>query len=274
MSFRPALPLTGWAGWKFLERTRAAQQSAFDRSPGIQRETAYFEARIATVGSAAELVADPRLLRVALGAFGLDGDLPNRYFIRKVLEEGTLKPGALANRLADARYRDMARAFGFGDSDPPNTGLPGFGARIARQYRARQFEIAVGRQDEALRLALSADRELAEIARASTTDDGRWFLVMGRPPLRKVVETALGLPAGIGALDLDRQLADFRRAAQERLGDGEVATLADGSRRETLIRLFLARSAAQRTGLPAATPATAAAGVALSLLQMTAPARR
>ena len=42
--------------------------------------------------SAADLVADRRLLKVALGAFGLEGEIDKKAFIRKVLEEGTDRP--------------------------------------------------------------------------------------------------------------------------------------------------------------------------------------
>ncbi|RMD93226.1 MAG: DUF1217 domain-containing protein [Alphaproteobacteria bacterium] len=263
MSFQPVVPLSGWAGWKFLERTRQAQQEAFDRSAVIERETTYFTERIAAVRSASELVADRRLLAVALGAFGLDDDIANRFFIRKVLEEGTRDPQALANRLSDARYREFSKAFGFGDLDPPNTVLSDFGASIAARYRERQFEIAVGRQDQTMRLALTLERELSSIAGTQTTDDGRWFLVMAKPPLREVFETALGLPASLGALDLDRQMSEFRRAASTRLGEAEISQFARPEQREALLRLYLARAS------PAAAAVSAAGGatVALSLLQ-------
>ena len=50
---------------------------------------------------------------VALGAFGLQDDLPNRFFIQKVLEGGTLSTDSLANKLSDPRYAALAKAFGF-----------------------------------------------------------------------------------------------------------------------------------------------------------------
>lgn len=262
MSYQPVIPITGYAGWQFLARTRDAQQEAFDRSPAIARETAYFEERIGAVTSAQDLVSDRRLLAVALGAFGLDDDINNRFFLQKVLEDGTLDSSALANRLADKRYSAFSKAFGFGDFDTPSTVLSDFGAKITAQFRDRQFEIAVGRQDESMRLALGLERALDEIVATDTSADGRWYAVMGRPPVRQVFEAALGLPASFGALDLDRQLTGFRDKAGQRFGDGEVAQFADPARREELLRLFLARS----EGTPAV-PGTGGASVALSLLQ-------
>ncbi len=242
MSFQPVIPVGGFAGWSFLNRTREAQQEAFENSAQMKREVAYFEENIASVTSAEDLVADRRLLQVALGAFGLDDDINNKYFIRKVLEDGTLDTDALANRLSDKRYLAMAEAFGFGDFDTPRTVLSDFPAEVTELYQTKQFEIAVGAQDANMRLALGLDSALAEIAGKDTTDDGRWYSVMGDTPVRTVLETALGLPSSVGALDLDQQLTAFRDKASARFGDGEVAQFSDPEKREELVRLFLVQS--------------------------------
>ena len=85
-----------------------------------------------------------RMLRVALGAFGLQDDVNNTYFIRKVLEDGTTRPDALANKLADDRYKAMSKAFAFDSPIGPRTARSAFGPDIVARYRAQQFEIAVG----------------------------------------------------------------------------------------------------------------------------------
>ena len=72
--------------------------------------------------SAADLVADRRLLKVALGAFGLEGEIDKKAFVRKILEEGTADPASLANRLTDKSYYKLAEAFGFGDLGGARTG--------------------------------------------------------------------------------------------------------------------------------------------------------
>jgi hypothetical protein len=246
MSFQPVVPLGGVAGWRFLERTMETQRAAFDAAPARQRDLAHFREAIGRVSSAAELVADRQLLSVALGAFGLDGDVDNRFFIRKVLEEGTADRDALANKLTDRRYRDLAAAFGFGNGQPPRAGRPGFADEIAAAYLVRQFEIAVGDGDQSMRLALTLDRALPDIAGRAVADDTKWLTVMGDPPLRKVFETALGLPSAFGALDLDRQLADFKARAERVFGVSDFAELASPEMQDEVLRTFLAR--AQLTG--------------------------
>lgn len=261
MGFQPVVPFGGMAGWAFLQRTREAQAAAHQATPEARRDAAYFAENIARVDNAFDLVSDYRLLKVALGAFGLDADLPNKAFIRQVFEGGSIAPDSLANRMVDKRYLAMTRAFGF-DLGTPRTKLSGFADEILSSYRGRQFEIAVGEQNADLRLAMSLPRDLGSIVESDNTADGRWFAVMGNQPLRKVFETALGLPASLATLDIDRQLDVFRDRAATVFGAGEVSQFSDPDRLEELNRLFLVR--AQITdGRASMSPGA----VALSLLQ-------
>ena len=242
MSFQPVIPFGGMAGWAFLERTRASQQAAFETAPEIQRDTDYFAENIGSITSAEDLVNDYRLLKVAIGAFGLDDDIGNKFFIRKVLEDGAIDPDALANKMSDKRYLALTKAFGFGDFATPNTQLSDFADGILENFKTRQFEVAVGDQDSDLRLSLSLERDLGAILEKTTTDDGMWFSIMGSTPLRQVFETALGLPKSFGSLDLDLQLVGFRDRAEAVFGDSEVSQFANPDRMEELNRMFLVRS--------------------------------
>ena len=266
MSFLPTVPVGGNAGWRLLGRTAETQRMAFERQPAMQREMQYFRDRIAGIGSAAELVADRRLLRVALTAFGLEGDIENRYFLRRVLEEGTLRPDALAMRLADPRYRQFSAAFGFGDLPVPRSKVSGFADRLLVGYRERRFEAAIGQSDDTLRLALNARREIGRIAASGTTPDAQWFALMGQRPLRQVVETAFGLPQAFGALDIDRQKSELQQRAMRMFGDGTVAQFVDPDRMEALIRQYLIRA---QSAQPAA--ATLPGSTALALLVQSRP---
>lgn len=241
MTFQPIIPFGGTAGWAFLQRTRDAQQATFDQSAVIQRDVDYFKENIGRVETAADLVGDYRLMKVALGAFGLDDDLPNKAYIEKVLEEGSIDPESFANRMVDKRYLALTEAFGF-DLDPPNTQLSDFADGILASYKTRQFEIAVGQQNNDMRLAMALERDLGEIVAGDNTANGKWFAVMGNEPLRQVFETALGLPNSFAALDIDRQLEVFRDKAASVFGDGGIDQFSDPAKRDELNRLFLVRS--------------------------------
>lgn len=242
MNFQPVIPGTGLVGWQFLQRTYDAQFAAFNRGPQQDRDTSYFAEKIGDVFTAQELVGDRRLLAVALGAFGLSDDLNNRYFIQKILEDGTGEPDALANRLADDRYRRLSEAFGFGPGEIPATLSSTKMTEIVELYKTQSFEVLVGAQDDTMRTALYAQRELDRLANDTMSEDAKWFSLMSLPPLRKMFETALGLPSSLGLIDIDKQLTIFQDRAASSVGNSTVSQFKDPEILEKLTNLYLARS--------------------------------
>lgn len=242
MNFAPALPFTGYGGWTVLKRTAPAQMAAFDAQPQLKRDTEYFRANISKVKSADDLVADRRLLRVALGAFGLEGDLNNKAFIRKVLAEGTLKEGAFANRLADKQYQKLSAAFGFGDFTTPRNVISGFADKMLVQSRQRGFEAAVGTQNTNFRLAMNIERELPALAAKTGSEDLLWLTVLGNAPMRTVFQTAFSLPDSFASLDLDKQMETLKDKAASMFGSSAMRQFSDAKKTEDLIRQFLVRA--------------------------------
>ncbi|MEH7828651.1 DUF1217 domain-containing protein [Gemmobacter denitrificans] len=242
MSFTPVIPTGGYGGWAFLKRTLATQQKTFESTTTLKREEDYFRAKIGSVKTAEALVSDKRLLRVALGAYGLSNDVNNTFFIRKILEDGTFNSESLANKLANKQYSKMSADFGFGDFPTPNTVLSDFPDKILARYRQQQFEEAVGNVSNDMRLALYTERELPAIAARNSSNDTKWFTIMGSPPLRSVFETAMGLPASFGSIDLDQQLTVFKERSAKLFGSGNVADFVKPEVQEKLIRQFLIRS--------------------------------
>lgn len=261
MSFAPILPLSGPAGWALLKRTMAAQTAALNASPEMARDVDYFRAQINKVTTADQLVNDRRLLKVALGAFGLDSDINNKAFLKRVLTDGTQSKTALANKLADKRYAQLSAAFGF-DQKPPATQRSDFATNLLTAYKARAFETAVGNQNEDFHLALNAQRELVRLAGGSTSENTKWLTVLGSAPLSQVFQKALGLPSSTSALNLDQQLGLYKAKAAAVFGDGGISQFADSTKSEALIKRFLFR--AQADQMITQSNSTA---VALTLLQ-------
>ena len=264
MPYQPVVPFSGTAGWSFIERTRETQETAFRESAEIVRDTDYFLANIGNVTTAEDLVSDRRLLRVALGAYGLDEDIDAKAYVRTVLEQGTIDDDALANRLSDQRYFSMAKAFGF-DLSPPNTALPSFGAETVELYRSRQFEVAVGNANTDMRLALEMNREIAALSERDISDDAKWFTMLGTSSMRVVFERAMGLPPEVGALDIDKQFEIFQQKAEAFFGTTDFNYFASAEGLEDLRTKFLARSE-----LLAGIQPTTKGSAALALLQASA----
>jgi hypothetical protein len=261
MSFQPVVPFGGYSGWRFLQRTLETQQTTYQKSEPITRSTDYFRENISNVNTASDLVNDRRLLEVALGAFGLDDDINNKFFIQKILEDGTFDDSALANRLADNRYAAFSSAFGFGDFGSPLTKISTVAENIITKFHDRQFETAVGEKNNDLRLALNFAPGVSDIVADTQNKNAQWFSVMGNQPLRQVVQTALGLPSQIASIDIDQQLQTFQSRAQSVFGTDSVSDFSDPVLQEKIVRLFLIRSEATSSA------STSGGSIALTLLQ-------
>lgn len=262
MSFDPIIPASGVLGYRLLVKTEATQREVFDRQPEIARDLAYFNDKISTVTTAEQLVGDRRLLKVALGAFGLGDEIDKRAFMRKILAEGSESSEAFANRFVDPKYKEIAKAFGFGNLADARTGDPGFANRIGDAYRVRAFEIAVGEQDESLRLALNFRREIGKFANANDPLNTAWLSALGDQPVRAVLEGAFGLPAGFGSLDVDRQREELQDFSLREFGSKSMAVFNDPELVDKAITRFLIRKSIEN-GPTASTPGASA----LTLLQ-------
>jgi hypothetical protein len=239
--FQPIIPMNGLSGWRFLQNTYDAQFDAFTKSSALQRDTEYFSEKIGQVTNVEDFVSDRRLMTVALGAFGLEEDINNRFFIQKVLEDGITNDDALANRLADTRYRDLSEAFGFGPQGFLQVGRTDFADNIIAKFESASFESAAGEQNGAMRIALYAQRELSDLASAEMSLDAKWFTIMGDPPMREVFEKALNLPSSIGQIDIDQQLGVFKDAAEKVFGSNDPAQFAGSDAQQKLLTKFVVR---------------------------------
>ena len=168
----------------------------------------------------------------------------------------------MANKLVDKRYREMSDAFGFGSPFGPRTARTAFAGDIVARYETRQFEIAVGTRDETMRLALTFRRELPVLADKYPQGDTGWLNLLGQPPLRRVMETAFGLPSSFVSLDLDRQVETLKDRMSGVLGESGLRAFSDPDNVETILTRFFALGSNT-----AAISSTAPGSAALSILQ-------
>ncbi len=264
MPFAPAIPFTGLAGLKFLDRTYDRQFATFNKSPDIKREIDHFRENAANVETLDDLMGDRRLLRVILGAYGLDEDINKGAFIRKVLEEGAVDSDAFANRLVEPAYRLMAAELGFGD-----VGGLLFSETIREdlisRFSERQFELGVGEQDLDLRLAMNFRREAPNTVDGVQAENSAWLRLLGSEPLRSVLQTALSLPDSFALIDLDQQVEEISRRADQLFDIKSPSELSDPEKMDKLIDRFLLNGQ-----LAAGVVSDTTRGVAaLSLLQST-----
>ncbi|KEJ90558.1 DUF1217 domain-containing protein [Sulfitobacter donghicola] len=240
--YLPVVPLDGFAGWRFLQETYDSQFAAFSQNAELKRDGDYFRENIGNIETAEELVNDHRLMTVALGAFDLSDDINSKYFIQKILEEGTDNDDSLANRFSDPRYAELSQAFGFGPGEFLKVGEPLFAEAIIDRYEAIEFEIAAGEQNESMRFALYAEREMSVLAAEDTSNDAKWYTLMSEAPLREVFEKALNLPSSFGQIDLDQQLSVFKERAKKEFGTDEISSFTDPEMVQELVTKYVVRN--------------------------------
>ncbi|WP_347268741.1 DUF1217 domain-containing protein [Paracoccus sp. (in: a-proteobacteria)] len=257
MIYSVSLGTGGYSGWKLLNRSLDRQRDIFLQRPSTSKLRNHFQDNIAKVASAEEFVGDYKLMKVALGAFGLDDKLAGKSFIRKVLEADPNDKGSFANRLLDKRYLKLNQALSFGAAAGASQGPDH--RSILEDYDSRSFAQSIGEQHEELEYALNARRELSEISSADTTADSKWYQVMASSTLRHVFETAFGLGNRFAALPIDRQLSDLSRKTEKLTGSSDVAIFKSAENVEKLIRTFLLRN--QITSQPASSPYSVALAV-------------
>lgn len=255
MPISPAIPLTGLAGYNFLQRTQEQQTALFNSSPDIQRDVEYFQENIGNITSLDEFIDDRRILRFALGAFGLDDQINSGAIVRKVLAEGTTDRSAFAVRLNNSNFLDFARAFDF--TNETFSASDDLISNTVAQYRERQFEIGLDDVDPNLRLASNFQREISNIANTALSERGGWFRVLGSQPLRAVIESAFNLPSSFSQLDLDRQVQILSDRALTEFGGRGVSVFSDQANIDKAIQRFFIREQIE-AGPSASTPGATA----------------
>jgi len=237
MPFTPVIPASGLAGWNFLKSSLPLQTEIFNRSPDIQRDIDYFTDNIGSINTLDDFISDRRLLRVSLGAFGLDEEINKGALVRKVLEEGTEDRGAFAVRLNNTNYLNYANVFKF-DSEGKFQPSDGFVQNVVSQYRERQFEVELDNVDPNLRLASNFERDIVNIAETASTARAGWFRVLGSAPLREVVESVFNLPSSFSQLNIDKQVEILQDRSLQRFGSRGVDVFSDNANVEKSIQRF------------------------------------
>jgi hypothetical protein len=347
MSFQPVLPLGGFSGWRYLQTTLATQQARFAESATQAADRAYFKENIASVQSAEDLVSDYRLLRVTLGAYGLQDDLPNRAFIQQVLEQGTdadtdlanklanksyralanafnfgsaadageanrqsgidrainderyfrdtvtefqtvddllsdgralrvalaafdlsddlpnrqflrdvfeggtSSPSALANQLDNPKYAQLVDAFGFSDDGTSRTGEPAFASTLLIGLDRIEFGKSLEEAETTFASSVEALPDLTRIAGRGSDDRRAWVEILSDPALRTVFTSTFGLTRSFDRMNLDQQITALREGARDAFGEAAASQFADSARITDLMARYSEAVAFDDDGLRA-----------------------
>lgn len=253
--FQPAIPLSGIGGWKFLQATYSRQLESFSDSPQVRNDRDYMLDKLSDPMSVDDFLADKRLLRVTMTAFGLGGEEWKGGFIRKALEEVADPESTFLARLNNTKYTNFAEALSPVDGKiiMSSSEL----AAIAVNFEAESFQTAVGEIDDSMRLALNYQSEISEMVGTDSSDKTILYRILGDVPVRTVMETAFNLPEGLSSLDLDRQAEILEKQITSVLGISDLSDLSKPDVTEKMINRYLAMETIEN-GSTSYSPASAA----------------
>jgi len=173
----------------------ALARVASDRA--TKRETAYYLSQIGQIKTLDDFMSNRRVYSFAMRAFGLEEMIPSRALIKKVLEGGIDDRRSLANTMSDPRFRELAETFNFKRYEAATTSFGRAQQGTVDRFMRTALEQNAGSQNEAVRLALYFERKAPDVTSI--------YGLMADRALYKVVETALGLPAGLPGAGIEKQ---------------------------------------------------------------------
>lgn len=226
------------------------------KDPQVKREADYYLATIDKIDTIDDFLKNDRLYRFAMKAFGLEDMTYAKAYMRKVLNEGIDDSTAFARKLTDQRFYDFAETFNFKRYGAAATSFTRAQAGTVDRYVRATLEQQAGQQSEGLRLALYFQRKAPSVTSA--------YGLLADSALYSVVRTALGLPAAVSGIDIDKQAALIANRV-------DLKALRTPAGLGTFLTRFIAQYERQNgTSAAAASPAiTVMQGVAANVGQST-----
>ena len=238
MVFQPVIPLSGFGGWNFLQSTYDAQLETFSNSPQIKNDIEYFKEKFRESMPVEDFLSDRRLRRISMTAFGLSGEEWKTGYVRTVLDEVQDPESSFLSRLNNPQYSKFAEAMRPVDGKILLTvnDLDDITAR----FSAESFELAVGEQDNAMRLSLNYQAEVSELVTEGSSDQTILYRLLGSVPMRTVLASALGIPTDVQQLDIDRQAEILDEKLQSQFGISSVQDLKNPDLVDRVVSRYMA----------------------------------
>jgi hypothetical protein len=215
--------------------------SDFAGNSGVSQPIKYYQSNIVNVTSVADLVADPKLLTVALGAFHLD---PATLSASAVTDLLSAVPSSAATKLTQQNpdVADFVAAFSSLNSDNgAHTSSAASISAITASYMTAQFRQSVEAKTEAVvanpslagpttavgnaaniasvtaafqanQFKQSITTAVQNLAAAPSTGTISTLQILSNATLAAVTRGALGLPDAVGALSVSQQQTAMKNA--------------------------------------------------------------
>ncbi|MBI3505775.1 MAG: DUF1217 domain-containing protein [Proteobacteria bacterium] len=183
--------------WKQLEKSGDAAQDKWSKQASVQAKITYAQNAVAKAKTVDDLLNDRKFMEFALSAFSLESEVDKKGLLKKVLMSDLTNIDSLANRMNDARYKDMASTLRMKDFGVDGVKLPGVMDGLAARYIKNEFEKAQGNASPGLREAMYFKENASKI-------NSPWA-ILGDKVLREVVTSTLGIPKEMALQGVETQ---------------------------------------------------------------------
>ena len=233
---QPAIPMSGLAGWSFLQSTYGRQLESFSDSASVKNDRAYMSEKLSKPISLDDFMADRRLLRVTMTAFDLGGEEWKGGFIRKALEEAPNPESSFLTRLNNPAYTKFAETFSFKDETLSLSAEKI--EQLGDNFESAAFRLAVGDVDENMRLGLNYQQQIIDIAGTGSSNDAIAYRILGNVPVKTVLEKALNLPSDLSKQPIEKQAEILRDKLSSAFGISDLSDLVSPDNIDAVIRRF------------------------------------
>lgn len=233
---QPAIPMSGLAGWSFLQSTYGRQLETFSDSASVKNDRAYMSKKLSKPISLDDFMADRRLLRVTMTAFDLGGEEWKGGFIRKALEEAPNPESSFLTRLNNPAYTKFAETFSFKDETLSLSAEKI--EQLGDNFESAAFRLAVGDVDENMRLGLNYQQQIIDIAGTGSSNNAIAYRILGNVPVKTVLEKALNLPSDLSKQPIEKQAEILRDKLSSAFGISDLSDLVSPDNIDAVIRRF------------------------------------
>ena len=188
---------TAPVAYRLISSDLTASLERTARQPQVKRESEHYLATIGSIKTIDDFMANDRLYRYAMTAFGLEDMAYAKAYMRKVLAEGIDRSDSFANKLSDPRFREFVETFNFARHGKATTSFGRTQQGTVDRFVQQTLEVGAGKENEGVRLALYFGRKAPGVTSP--------LQLLADRALLKVTQVVLGMPPSTGALDIDKQ---------------------------------------------------------------------
>ncbi len=168
-----------------------------------EKDTTYYLKTLADIDSVSDLLANRKMIDIALVARGLEPEKLTDEYLAKIFHSDLSDPKSFANTQSDPRFAEIVASFNF-DKEGNVARLATIGPQKRDQlletqnkYLQQNLETQQGDTNPGVRLALYFQRKAGSITSA--------YDILADKALSEVFRTIFNLPDSVGSMEVDQQ---------------------------------------------------------------------